>query len=61
VFEKIALFKEPDRPASQAEVEDMKDTMVKWEEFKDRCIDKIMREMRMEKNKGKFKRETGEY
>ena len=44
VFEKIVVLKEPDRPYSVSEIEDMKDNMVKWEYFKQKAIDRLLAE-----------------
>jgi hypothetical protein len=34
VFDKISQLKEPDRPFHQSKIEEVKEQMVKWEQFK---------------------------
>ena len=51
VFEKIALCKDPDRPYTAYEVEEMKENMTRWEEYKSKAIDRLLAEQRMDRNK----------
>jgi hypothetical protein len=55
VFEKIALLKEPDRPFHESKIDELKESMMKWEEFKVDAVHKMLRERYAEKNKGKIK------
>ena len=50
VFEKIAALKEPDRPLEWGQIEEIKEEMIKWEQFKVQCVRKMFREKAMEAN-----------
>ena len=50
VYEKIAVVKEPDRPFSWPIIEEIKEQMIKWENFKVNCVRKMFRDKAQDNN-----------
>lgn len=44
VFERIAILREPDRPMLPNKIQEVKDSMVKWEKYKCKCVEALFKE-----------------
>jgi len=50
IYEKVALVKEADRPMHEEEIEQSKERMMRWQDFKVNAVDKMLKERYAEKN-----------
>ncbi len=44
VLERIAVLREPDRPMLPNKIQEVKESMVKWEKYKYKCVETLFKE-----------------